>query len=112
VQHSILDGAPEWITDFPPTFHLQSKGNDKQTAAMVVNIAQFSRPALHFRIKSRRTAEAIHVYVCHLKSKAPTVITSDPWYKEKRERYSIILAPSVAHCQPYAAQPKRWRCAC
>lgn len=92
VQRSILDGAPEWITDFPPAFHLQSKGDDRQTAALFVNITQFSRPVLHFRIKPRRTAEAIHVYVCHLKSKAPTVVTSDPWYKEKRELYSIHLA--------------------
>ncbi|MGQ3685804.1 MAG: endonuclease/exonuclease/phosphatase family protein [Candidatus Loosdrechtia sp.] len=88
VRNDILEGAPEWITDFPPAFRLQSKGDDRQTAAIFVDITKFSRPVLHFRVKPRRNAKAIHVYVCHFKSKAPTTVTGDPWYRQERERYS------------------------
>ncbi|MBM9538431.1 endonuclease/exonuclease/phosphatase family protein [Desulfobulbus alkaliphilus] len=88
VRKSLLDGTPEWIRDFPPAFRLQSRGDDKQTDAMFVDITRFSRPVLHFRVKPRPRADAIHVYVCHLKSKTPTNVTADPWYKQERDLYS------------------------
>ena len=87
VRQDMLEGTPEWITDFPESFHLQSKGEDKQTAAMFVDISKFSRPVLHFRIKPRHNQEPIHVYVCHFKSKGPTSVSGDPWYRSKRELY-------------------------
>lgn len=87
VRRDMLEGEPEWITDFPPAFRLQSKGEDRQTAAMFVAISQFSRPVLHFRIRPRHNQEPIHVYVCHFKSKGPTSVTGDPWYRAERELY-------------------------
>jgi len=64
VRKDMLEGDPAWITDFPPSFRLQSKGEDKQTAAMFVDIAKFSRPVLHFRIKPRRNQEALICCCC------------------------------------------------
>jgi endonuclease/exonuclease/phosphatase family metal-dependent hydrolase len=87
VRRDMLEGEPEWITDFPPAFRLQSKGEDKQTASMFVDISKFSRPILHFRIKPRDNQEAIHVYVCHFKSKGPTRVTGDAWYQSDRDLY-------------------------
>ncbi len=91
VQRDMLDSQPEWITDFPPAFRLQSKGEDKQTASMFVDISKFSRPVLHFRIKPRHNQEAIHVYVCHFKSKGPTSVTGDGWYRSDRDLYKPHL---------------------
>ena len=88
VRKDMLDSAPEWITDFPPAFRLQSRGDDKQTATMFVDISTFSRPVLHFRVKPRRNQAAIHVYVCHFKSKGPTRVNNDPWYRADRDLYS------------------------
>jgi endonuclease/exonuclease/phosphatase family metal-dependent hydrolase len=87
VRRAMLEGVPEWITDFPPAFRLQSRGEDKQTAAMFVDISKFSRPLLHFRIRPRRDREPIHVYVCHFKSKGPTQVTNDGWYRSARDLY-------------------------
>lgn len=87
VRRDMLDGEPEWITHFPPGFRLQSRGEDKQTAAMFVDIDRFSRPVLHFRVKPRRNQQPIQVYVCHFKSKAPTSITSDAWYRAASDVY-------------------------
>jgi endonuclease/exonuclease/phosphatase family metal-dependent hydrolase len=91
VRNDMLEGDPEWITDFPPTFRLQSKGEDRQTAAMFVDLSKFSRPVLHFRVKPRRNQEAIHVYVCHFKSKGPTRVDSDAWYRSDRDLYKPHL---------------------
>lgn len=87
VRQDMLEGEATWITDFPPAFRLQSRGEDKQTAAMFVDIARFSRPVLHFRIRPRRNQPAIHVYVCHFKSKGPTGVTQDGWYRANSELY-------------------------
>ncbi len=92
VRRDMLDGVPEWIADFPPAFRLQSRGEDKQTASMFVDISKFSRPLLHFRVKPRRDREAIHVYVCHFKSKGPTQVTNDGWYRAARDLYRPHLS--------------------
>jgi predicted extracellular nuclease len=91
VRRDMLEGEPQWIKQFPPAFRLQSKGEDKQTAAMLVDVKQFSRPVLHFRNRPRRNQAAILVYVCHFKSKGPTSVTGDPWYKADRELYKPHL---------------------
>jgi hypothetical protein len=87
VRKDMLEGEPEWITDFPDSFRLQSKGEDKQTAAMFVEISKFSRPVLHFKVRPRSSRPAIHVYVAHLKSKGPTNVVNDGWYKTNRDLY-------------------------
>ncbi|MPZ40647.1 MAG: endonuclease/exonuclease/phosphatase family protein, partial [Rhizobiales bacterium] len=35
---------------------------------------------LHFQVKPREDQDAIHIYVCHFKSKAPTQIFRESWY--------------------------------
>lgn len=87
VKKELLEGAPEWLVQFPPAFRLQSKGEDKQTAEMFVELQSFSRPVLHFKIRPRSDQKAIHVYVCHFKSKGPTSLFNDPWYRQNTDLY-------------------------
>lgn len=88
VKTEMLVGDPEWIDEFPDTFKLQSGGDDAQTGDISVAIDSFSRPVLHFRIKPKSTAPEIHVYVCHFKSKGPTAIFREGWYRDDRDKYS------------------------
>jgi len=87
VRTDMLDGEPEWISEFPRAFKLESRGDDAQTPAISVVINAFSRPVLHFTIKPRDDRQPIHVYVCHLKSKAPTALYREAWYNQDRELY-------------------------
>ncbi len=80
VRSNILVGEPEWIDAFPDYLRLSSGGDDDQTPAIAVQIDSFSRPVLHFEVKPRSKGKRIHVYVCHFKSKGPTMITKEPWY--------------------------------
>jgi endonuclease/exonuclease/phosphatase family metal-dependent hydrolase len=82
VAKDILVGEPEWIETFPPEFVLQSKGGDRQTGTIAVAIDSFSRPVLKLRIKPRANGPEVLVYVCHFKSKAPTAIFREDWYKK------------------------------
>jgi hypothetical protein len=77
---------PEWLVSFPEGFRLQSRGEDPQTPAISVDIADFSRPVMRFRIKPRDDRDDVFVYVCHFKSKGPTPIYIEDWYV--REVYS------------------------
>lgn len=51
-----------------------------QTPQISVHIQGFSRPVLHFTIRPREDEPAMHMYVCHLKSKQPTRIDSEAWF--------------------------------
>lgn len=88
VRKGLLTGAPRWIVDFPEKFKLHSSGDDPQTPAISVNINSFSRPVLHFTVKPREERDDIHVYVCHFKSKGPTKIFRESWYRADQETYS------------------------
>lgn len=88
VRRGLLVGSPDWITDFPPKFRLESTGDDPQTPEIAVRLAGFSRPVLHFQVKPRGKSPAIHVYVCHFKSKAPTAVYRERWYKADKPTYS------------------------
>lgn len=88
VRKGLLTGTPEWISDFPPGFVLQSRGDDPQTPQIAVNIAGFSRPVLHFTIRPREAGPDVHVYVCHFKSKGPTKVFTEPWFKADRPLYT------------------------
>lgn len=81
VRKGMLLGKPEWIEDFPDKFKLRSKGDDSQTSSISVNIKKFSRPVLKFRIKPYDDVKPITVFVAHLKSKSPTQIYFEKWYK-------------------------------
>jgi hypothetical protein len=80
VLEDILEGTPEWITDFPDDFVLRCKGEDPQTGDIAVAINSFSRPVLRFTIRPRKTGPLIAVFVCHFKSKGPTQIWRESWY--------------------------------
>ncbi|WP_193336801.1 endonuclease/exonuclease/phosphatase family protein [Devosia beringensis] len=80
VRKDILEDEPEWISSFPDNFKLQDEGDDEQTPDILVQIRGFSRPILHFTIRPVASQAAIHVFVVHFKSKAPTRISSNAWY--------------------------------
>jgi endonuclease/exonuclease/phosphatase family metal-dependent hydrolase len=88
VRKGLLTGKPEWISDFPEAFVLRSDGDDPQTPQIQVKIRGFSRPVLHFKIKPRDDGPTVHVYVCHLKSKAPTQVFKERWYVDAKPTYS------------------------
>lgn len=97
VETALLVGDPEWITNFPPEFEMSSRGEDAQTSAIAVSIDTFSRPVLHFRIKPRATGPTISVYVCHLKSKAPTKVFREPWYeKDVHSKHSEAIGSALS----------------
>jgi len=87
VRAGLLEGQPQWISDFPADFKLQSKGDDPQTPAIAVNLKGFSRPVLHFRVKAHPNQAAIHVFVCHFKSKGPTKVFTEKWFKDAPATY-------------------------
>lgn len=87
VKKGMLVAEPVWITDFPEAFRLQSKGEDIQTAEMMVELKKFSRPVLNFKVKPKSGKEEICVFVCHFKSKGSTSVTSDGWYKKNSKLY-------------------------
>lgn len=82
VDRNILVGEPRWIAFFPEDYALKSRGDDPQAGDVDVRIRRFSRPVLHFRIKPRSTGPLVSVYVCHFKSKRPTDIFAEPWYRK------------------------------
>ncbi len=88
VRKGLLASAPEWISAFPPKFKLSSRGDDRQTPQIEVAIAGFSRPVLHFTIKPRSAHPAVHVYVCHFKSKGPTKVFNEAWFKADKPGYA------------------------
>ncbi len=88
VNRDILVSEPEWIDMFPENFILRSSGDDAQSCDISVNITGFSRPVLHFRIKPRANVPDVSVYVCHFKSKSPTQIFREGWYRDNTEFYS------------------------
>ncbi len=99
VRNGLLAGAPEWIADFPEGFLLRSSGDDPQTPQVSVTIRGFSRPVLHFAIRPREAGPEVHVYVCHLKSKAPHQVFREAWYRRDESRYqphTLALGSALA----------------
>ena len=88
VREDILVGEPEWISAFPEKYRLDSGGDDPQTSDITVQIRSFSRPVMHFRIRPRSNGKVISVYVAHFKSKAPTKIYREGWYRDDSDYYS------------------------
>lgn len=88
VRKGLLAGEPQWISDFPPGFLLRSGGDDPQTPEVDVRISGFSRPVLHLRMLPREKEPEVHVFVCHLKSKAPTKVYLERWFKADKATYA------------------------
>ena len=82
VRKDYLVGEPEWIEKFPEKMVLESGGGDAQTPDIALRLTGFSRPILHFKIKPRSNGKIIFVYVVHLKSKRPTELFRQAWYRE------------------------------
>jgi endonuclease/exonuclease/phosphatase family metal-dependent hydrolase len=87
VRKGLLIGQPEWIEEFPEKFVLQSSGDDPQTPAINVGIHSFSRPVLHFTVEPREDHEPVQVYVCHFKSKGPTKVFQEDWFRADEATY-------------------------
>ncbi|QDU80499.1 Endonuclease/Exonuclease/phosphatase family protein [Polystyrenella longa] len=88
VRKEMLVGEPEWIVNFPDKFLLFDSGDDPQTPEISVSLKSFSRPVLHFRIKSHDDSNEISVFVTHLKSKMPAQVDSEDWFKSDKPFYS------------------------
>ncbi len=88
VRKGLLVGAPEWIVNFPEKFVLKSSGDDPQTPDISVKVKKFSRPVLHFVIQPRDGFDPVHVYVCHFKSKGPTKVFNEDWFKADKPTYA------------------------
>ena len=88
VRKEILIGNPKWIENFPEKFKLMSGGDDDQTSDISVSIDKFSRPVLHFKVRPRSNGKAISVYVAHFKSKGPTKLYREQWYRGDKNYYS------------------------
>ncbi|MBX3619997.1 MAG: endonuclease/exonuclease/phosphatase family protein [Rhizobacter sp.] len=87
VRKGLLASGPEWIERFPDKFRLSSSGDDPQTPEINVLVKGFSRPVAHFTIKPRADEPEVHVYVCHFKSKAPTKVFNEAWFKDDKPAY-------------------------
>lgn len=87
VRKDILVGEPRWIEAFPEKFILNSGGDDAQTSDISVSVNSFSRPVLYFQVQVRSQSAPISVYVAHFKSKAPTKIYREGWYRADDEYY-------------------------
>lgn len=90
VRKGLLDTgiAPSWIDAFPRTFRLESQGDDDQASEVAVRIDAFARPVLAFTVRLRDDHEPVRAYVCHLKSKAPTRIDQEEWYRRAKPKYA------------------------
>ncbi|GAA4344446.1 nuclease [Variovorax defluvii] len=87
VRKGLLSSTPNWISAFPRKFNLHSSGDDPQTPMIDVGISGFSRPVCHFTVRPREDEPDVHVYVCHFKSKAPTQVFNEPWFKADKTAY-------------------------
>jgi endonuclease/exonuclease/phosphatase family metal-dependent hydrolase len=77
VHKSIDVESVEWIDIFPEELMIKSSGGDTQTPAISLSIKGFSRPVLHACLKIHPAEPAVHLFVCHFKSKGPTELSED-----------------------------------
>ncbi|MEU9805865.1 endonuclease/exonuclease/phosphatase family protein [Mycobacterium sp. NPDC050853] len=89
VRKGLLIGKPKWINDFPKAVRLESRDDpaDPQAPVIDVSITSFSRPVLNFQVQLRDDEPATEVFVVHLKSKLPTQISRESWYKNSSATY-------------------------
>ena len=90
VRKGLLVGDPTWTADFPDTVRLQSKDDpaDPQAPAITVQVKGFSRPVLSFVVRLRDDLEPTTVFVAHLKSKLPTRLDGETWYRADKPKYA------------------------
>ncbi|WP_394887250.1 endonuclease/exonuclease/phosphatase family protein [Mesorhizobium sp. AaZ16] len=72
---------------FPGQVRAAKLGRRSADPDIRVDIDSFSRPVLHFTIKPREALDPVHVYVCHFKSKAPTKVFRESWFRADETTY-------------------------
>ena len=87
VKKGMLIGGPNWIEDFPNGLRLESEGGDPQTPEIKIHLKGFSRPVLHIVVQVDQQTTPIHVFICHFKSKAPTKVFFEEWFKDNPDLY-------------------------
>lgn len=87
VRKDMLQGDPDWITTFPEGCFLRSEGEDPQTPQIMLELNAFSRPVLTFVVKAARSKDPIRFFICHFKSKTPTRIDREDWYRHDPALY-------------------------
>jgi predicted extracellular nuclease len=88
VRKGMRRGNPEWIDHFPDAVRLESRNSlDLQAPEISVAISRFSRPVLRFQVALRDESPLTEVFVTHLKSKLPTRIDQEVWFKDSPETY-------------------------
>ena len=88
VRKGLLSGVPQWVDQFPEAVRLESSSpTDPQAPAISITIPGFSRPVLRFQVALRDDGPPTEIFVTHLKSKLPTRIDGEPWYKESPDLY-------------------------
>lgn len=88
VRKGLLHGTPRWVDRFPDAVRLESANpSDPQAPAISITIPGFSRPVLNFQIELRDDQPPTEVFVAHLKSKLPTPIYNEGWYRQDPALY-------------------------
>jgi len=88
VRKGLLRGTPRWVDRFPDGVRLESANpNDPQAPAISVTIPGFSRPVLNLQIELRDDQPETEVFVAHFKSKLPTPVYNERWYRQDPDLY-------------------------
>lgn len=82
VRKGLLLEHPEWIDRFPDACRIESRGEDPQTPAIRVALDAFSRPVLHMKLRFSEALPPVHAFVCHFKSRGPTRLNREPWFRD------------------------------
>lgn len=88
VRKGLLQGTPRWVDRFPDGVRLESANpNDPQAPAISVTIPGFSRPVLNLQVELRDDQPVTEVFVAHFKSKLPTAVYNERWYRQDPDLY-------------------------
>jgi predicted extracellular nuclease len=89
VRKGLLHGDPSWISEFPANVRLESDNDplDPQAPHISVTLNEFSRPVLNFQVALRDDQAPTEVFVAHLKSKLPTALYNESWYRADTDAY-------------------------
>ncbi|MBO3094245.1 endonuclease/exonuclease/phosphatase family protein [Cellulomonas dongxiuzhuiae] len=89
VRRGLLHGTPQWVADFPSAVRLHaSDTHDPQAPEIDVRVRRFSRPVLRFAVAPRADRPPVEVAVVHLKSKVPTRVDREAWYRDDPDTFS------------------------
>jgi predicted extracellular nuclease len=89
VRRGLLNGVPNWISEFPDNVRLESDNDplDPQAPHISVTLDRFSRPVLNFQVALRDDQPPMEVFVAHLKSKLPAALYNESWYRDDVDAY-------------------------